>query len=155
YDAPINTTPIEEVAATGWGEEFSDDEVTREEFSDDEVTPGKVTILNEVEEESDWDDDLVIHERHAQNQQDFLDEYLPQWDDHLATQKQQSELEWENPFAAKCGEYHTILHLSKEEEKDDDLPYPKFQKFEQMAAQIIKKHEEHVSDIQMGVYNNQ
>nr|GFD63058.1 hypothetical protein [Tanacetum cinerariifolium] len=48
---PINTTPIDEIAATGWGEEFSDDEVTREEFpddevtreefSDDEVTPGK------------------------------------------------------------------------------------------------------------------
>nr|GFC24571.1 hypothetical protein [Tanacetum cinerariifolium] len=38
YDAPINTTPIDEIAATGWGEEFSDDEVTREEFSDDEVT---------------------------------------------------------------------------------------------------------------------
>nr|GEZ85112.1 RNA-directed DNA polymerase [Tanacetum cinerariifolium] len=47
YDAPLNTTPIEEVAATGRGEEFSDDEVTL----------GKVTILNEVEEESDWDDD--------------------------------------------------------------------------------------------------
>nr|GFB93263.1 hypothetical protein MA16_Dca018881 [Tanacetum cinerariifolium] len=120
-----------------------------------EVTPGKVTILNEVEEESDWDDDLVIQERHAQNQQDFLDEYLPQWDDQLATQKQQSELEWENPFtakrelewenpfAAKRGEDHTILHLSKEE-KDDGLPYPKFRKFEQVAAQIIKKHEEHV-----------
>nr|GFD63734.1 hypothetical protein [Tanacetum cinerariifolium] len=52
-------TPIDEIAATGWGEEFSDDEVTREEFLDDEVTPGKVTILNEAEEESDWDDDLV------------------------------------------------------------------------------------------------
>nr|GFA41939.1 hypothetical protein [Tanacetum cinerariifolium] len=37
YDAPINTTPIDEIAATGWGEEFSDDEVNREEFSDDEV----------------------------------------------------------------------------------------------------------------------
>nr|GFD41764.1 hypothetical protein [Tanacetum cinerariifolium] len=114
-----------------------------------EVTPGKVTILNEAEEESDWDDDersgennLVIQERHAQNQQDFLDEYLPQWDDHLATQKQKSELEWENPFAAKRGEDHTVLHIS--EEKDDDLPYPKFRKFEQVAAQIIKKHEEHV-----------
>nr|GFC23631.1 hypothetical protein [Tanacetum cinerariifolium] len=122
YDTPIDTTPIEEVTATGWGEEFSDDE----------VTPGKVTILNEVEEESDWDDDersggknLVIQERHAQNQQDFLDKYLPQWDDQLATQKQQSKLEWENPFAAKRGEDHTILRLSKEE-IDDDLPYPKF-----------------------------
>nr|GFB37482.1 hypothetical protein [Tanacetum cinerariifolium] len=121
YDAPINTTPIDEIAATGWGEEFSDDEVTREEFlddevtreefSDDEVTPGKVTILNEVGEESDWDDDLVIKERHAQNQQDFLDEYLPQWDEQLATQKQQLELEWENPFAAKRGEDHTIVCL--------------------------------------------
>nr|GFC27795.1 hypothetical protein Ccrd_010332 [Tanacetum cinerariifolium] len=106
----------EEVTATGWGEEFSDDEVTqeefsddevtreefsddeatqeefsddevtREEFSDDEVTSGKVTILNEAEEESDWDDDersgeknLAIQERHAQNQQDFLDKYLPEW----------------------------------------------------------------------------
>nr|GFA45615.1 hypothetical protein [Tanacetum cinerariifolium] len=141
YDAPINTTPIEEIAATGWGEEFLNDE----------VTPGKVTIMNEAEEESDWDDDersggkdLVIQERHAQNQQDFLDKYLPQWEDHFATQKQESELEWENPFVAKRGEDHTILHLSKEEENDDDLPYPNFRKFEQVAAQIIKKHEEHV-----------
>ncbi|GKB44892.1 hypothetical protein Tco_0889834 [Tanacetum coccineum] len=35
-----------------------------------------------------------------------------------------------------------LLHLSKEEE-DDDLPYPKFQNFKQVAAQIIKKHVEH------------
>nr|GEX97499.1 reverse transcriptase domain-containing protein [Tanacetum cinerariifolium] len=94
YDAPLNTTPIEEVAATGWGEEFSNDE----------VTPGNVTILNEVEEE---------------------------------------KLEWENPFTAKRGEDHTVLYISKNEEKDDDLPYPKFRKFQQLAAQIIKKHEEH------------
>ncbi|GJU81717.1 hypothetical protein Tco_1284082 [Tanacetum coccineum] len=69
------------------------------------VTPGKVTIL---EERSDWDDDersggkvLVIQERLAQNQQEFLDEYLPQWDENLAIQKRESESEWENPFAAK------------------------------------------------------
>ncbi|GJY36977.1 hypothetical protein Tco_0422355 [Tanacetum coccineum] len=138
YDAPPDTTPIEEIAATGWGDEFSDDK----------VTPGKVTIL---EERSDWDDDersggkvLVIKERLAQNQQEFLDEYLPQWDEHLAIQKQKSELEWENPFAAKRGENHTILHLSKEEkEEDDDLPYPKFRNIKNVAAQIIKKHEEH------------
>nr|GFB34138.1 hypothetical protein Ccrd_010332 [Tanacetum cinerariifolium] len=107
YDAPLNTIPIEEVAATGWGEEFSDDE----------VTPEKVTILNEVDEESDWDDDLVIQERHAQNQQDFLDKYLPQWNDLLATQKQKSELEWPDHqfgypqgrsklFSGRYGEYH-------------------------------------------------
>ncbi|GJX81723.1 hypothetical protein Tco_0331204 [Tanacetum coccineum] len=137
YDAPPDTTPIEEVAATGWGDEFSDNE----------VTPGKVTIL---EERSDWDDDersggkvLVIQERLAQNQQEFLDEYLPQWDEQLAIQKQELESEWENPFAAKHGENHTILHLSKEENDDDDLPYPKFRNFKQVAAQIIKKHEEH------------
>nr|GFC78830.1 hypothetical protein [Tanacetum cinerariifolium] len=60
------------------------DFLDKEEFSDDEVTLGKVTILNEAEEESDWDDDersggknLAIQERHAQNQQDFLDKYLP------------------------------------------------------------------------------
>nr|GFA24011.1 hypothetical protein AMTR_s00071p00160560 [Tanacetum cinerariifolium] len=123
---------------TGWGEEFSNDE----------VTPGRVTILNKAEEESNWDDDersggktLVIQEKLAQNQQDFLDEYLPQWDDKLATQKQRSELKWENPFAAKRGEDHTVLHSLKE--KDDDLPYPKFRNFEQLAAQIVKKHEEH------------
>ncbi|GJR13840.1 Orf y [Tanacetum coccineum] len=81
-------------------------------------------------------------ERLAQNQQEFLDEYLPQWDEHLAIQKQELESEWENPFAAKRGENHTILHLSKEEE-NDDLPYPKFRNFKQVAAQIIKKHEEH------------
>ncbi|GJV77539.1 hypothetical protein Tco_1509123 [Tanacetum coccineum] len=146
YDAPPDITPIEEVAATGWGDEFSDDE----------VTPGKVTILEESDwdddERSDWDDDersggeiLVIQERLAQNQQEFLDEYLPQWDEQLAIQKQESGLEWENPFATKRGENHnhTILHLSKEENDDDDLPYPKFRNFKQMAAQIIKKHEEH------------
>ncbi|GJY60654.1 hypothetical protein Tco_0461311 [Tanacetum coccineum] len=139
YDAPPDITPIEEVAATGWGDEFSDDE----------VTPGKVTIL---EERTDWDDDersggkvLVIQERLAQNQQEFLDEYLPQWDENLAIQKKESESKWENPFAAKSGENHnhTILHLSKEENDDDDLPYPKFRNFKQMAAKIIKKHEEH------------
>nr|GEW78284.1 RNA-directed DNA polymerase [Tanacetum cinerariifolium] len=142
YDVPINTTPIEEVVATGWGEEFLDEE----------VTPGKLTILNEAEEESDCDDDersggktLVIQENFAQNQQDFLDEYLPQWDDQLATQKQRSELEWENPFAAKRGEDHTGLYIS--EEKDNDLPYPKFRKFEQLAAHIIKKHKEHAFPI--------
>ncbi|GJR45621.1 hypothetical protein Tco_1313724 [Tanacetum coccineum] len=111
--------------------------------------PGKVTIL---EERTDWDDDersggkvLVIQERLAQNQQEFLDEYLPQWDENLAIQKKESESKWENPFAAKSGENHnhTILHLSKEENDDDDLPYPKFRNFKQMAAKIIKKHEEH------------
>nr|GFC89974.1 hypothetical protein [Tanacetum cinerariifolium] len=45
--------------------------------------------LNGSEERSDWDDDersggknLVIQEKLTQNQQDFLDEYLPQWDDY-------------------------------------------------------------------------
>ncbi|GKG48784.1 hypothetical protein Tco_0512931, partial [Tanacetum coccineum] len=109
-----------------------------DEFSDDKVTPRKVTILEERsdwdDDERDWDDDkrsggkiLVIQEKLAQNQQEFLDEYLPQWDEQLAIQKKESRLEWENPFAAKHGENHTILHLSKEEkEEDDDLPYPKF-----------------------------
>nr|GEV23629.1 hypothetical protein [Tanacetum cinerariifolium] len=131
YDAPLNTTPKEEVASIGRGEEFSDDE----------VTPGKVIILNEAEEESNWDDDersggknLVIQENFAQNQQDFLDEYFPQWNNQLATRKQRSELEWENPFIAKRGEDHTVIHISKNEEKDDDLPYPKFRKFQQLAA---------------------
>ncbi|GKA06771.1 hypothetical protein Tco_0685995, partial [Tanacetum coccineum] len=138
YDAPPDITPIEEVAATGWGDEFLDNEV--------EVTPGKVTIL---EERSDWDDDersggkvLVIQERLEKNQQEFLNEYLPQWDENIAIQKKESESEWENLFAAKRGENHTILHLSKEEE-NDDLPYPRFRNFKQVAAQIIKKHEEH------------
>ncbi|GJW27720.1 hypothetical protein Tco_0044595 [Tanacetum coccineum] len=56
------------MSATSWGDEFSNDEVIL----------GKVTIL---EERSDWDDDersggkvLVIQERLAQNQQEFLDE---------------------------------------------------------------------------------
>ncbi|GKB70129.1 hypothetical protein Tco_0931541, partial [Tanacetum coccineum] len=102
--------------------------------------------------QSDWDDDerssgkiLVIKERLAQNQQVFLDEYLPQWDEHLAIQKHELESEWQNPFASKRGENHTILHLSKEEEKEenDDFPYPKFRNFKQLAAQIIKKHKEH------------
>ncbi|GJZ14578.1 Orf y [Tanacetum coccineum] len=52
-------------------------------------------------------------------------------------------MEWENPFAAKRGENHTVLHLSKNEKKDDDLPYLKFRKFKQLAAQVINKHEEH------------
>ncbi|GJT19074.1 hypothetical protein Tco_0877780 [Tanacetum coccineum] len=90
---------------------------------------------------------LVLQEQFSQNQQDFLDEYLPQWDDQLAIQKHKSEMEWENPFAAKRSENHTLLHLSKNEEKDDDLPYPKFRKFKQLAAQIINKHEEHAFPI--------
>nr|GEZ99090.1 hypothetical protein MA16_Dca005406 [Tanacetum cinerariifolium] len=40
--------------------------------------------------------------------QDFLDEYLSQWDDDLATQKHESELEWENPFAAKREAYSAL-----------------------------------------------
>nr|GEV02810.1 ORFIII-like polyprotein [Tanacetum cinerariifolium] len=87
---------------------------------------------------------LVIQEKLAQNQQYFLDEYLPQWDDHLTTQKQESKIEWKNPFAEKHGEDHTILYLSKEEENNNGLPYPKFQNFKKVAAQIIKQHEEHV-----------
>lgn len=134
YDVPEITTPIEEIAATGWGDEFSDDE----------IAPGKVAIM---EESSDWDDDersggkiLVQREEFSKNQQEFLDEYLPQWNDKFATQK--SESEWENPFAAKHGEDHTILHISKEDD-NDNLPYPKFRNFKQMAEQIANKHEEH------------
>ncbi|GKD40657.1 hypothetical protein Tco_1260864 [Tanacetum coccineum] len=96
------TTLVEEIAATDWGDESSDDE----------NTPGKVTILDES---SNWDDDersggkiLVLREELSQNQQDFLDEYLPQWDDQLATQKQRSESEWENPFTAKRGKGNTF-----------------------------------------------
>ncbi|GKC26561.1 hypothetical protein Tco_1033855 [Tanacetum coccineum] len=109
YDASLGTTPIEEITATSWGDEFSKDE----------VTPGKVTIPNKSEE-SDWDDD----ERSGGK---ILD-------DQLAVQKQESELEWENPFAAKRGENHTILHLSKEEANNDDLPYPKFQNFKKSGS---------------------
>ncbi|GKB01465.1 Orf y [Tanacetum coccineum] len=77
YDTPPDITPIEEVAAT---------EKTKNDWDDDERSGGKV---------------LVIQERLAQNQQEFLDEYLPQWDENLAIQKRESESEWENPFAAK------------------------------------------------------
>ncbi|GJZ59695.1 Orf y [Tanacetum coccineum] len=52
-------------------------------------------------------------------------------------------MKWENPFASNRGEDHTVLHLSKNEEKDDDMPYPNFRKCKQLAAQIINKHEEH------------
>nr|GEX37096.1 reverse transcriptase [Tanacetum cinerariifolium] len=91
-----------EIAATSWGDELSKDEATQ----------GKVTILNESEERSDWDDD-------------------------------ERKLQWKNPFTAKRGKNHTILHISKEEDIDDDnLPYLKFQKFKQVAAQIISNHEE-------------
>nr|GEU52448.1 putative polyprotein [Tanacetum cinerariifolium] len=156
---PDERRSIEEFEGKSWNLKPSEQTIIRvpsrgDEFSDDETTPGRVTILNESEERSNWDDDersggkiLVIQEKLAQNQQDFLEEYIPQWDDQLATQKQRSKLEWENPFAAKRGEDHTVLRLSKNEEKDDDLPYPKFRKFKQLAAQIIKKHEEHAFPI--------
>ncbi|GJX66888.1 hypothetical protein Tco_0302615 [Tanacetum coccineum] len=82
-----------------------DPEIQGDELSDDEITPEKVIILDES---SNWDDDersgtkiLVLREELLQNQQYFLDEYLPQWDDQLTIQKQRSESEWENPFAAK------------------------------------------------------
>ncbi|GJR29802.1 hypothetical protein Tco_1106034 [Tanacetum coccineum] len=47
---------------------------------------------------------LVLQEQFSQNQQDFLDEYLPQWDDQLAIHKQESEKERENPFVVKCAQ---------------------------------------------------
>ncbi|GJZ60385.1 hypothetical protein Tco_0616201 [Tanacetum coccineum] len=92
-----------------------------------EVILGKVTIL---EERSDWDDDersggkvLVIQERLAQNQQEFLAEYLPQWDENLAIQKQESESEWENPFAVKRDTpvEETVFMAIEDDESDDDL----------------------------------
>lgn len=43
------------------------------------------------------------------------------------------------------GEDHTILHLSKED--NDNLAYLKFRNFKQMAAQMVKKHEEHAFPI--------
>lgn len=135
YDVPAAITPVEEIAATGWGDEFLDDE----------IIPGKVMFRDELD---GWNDDerdggriLVLREELSKNQQDFLEEYLPQWDDQLATQKQKSVSEWENPFAAKHDEDHTILHLSKEDD-DDNLPYPKFRNFKQLAAQIINRREE-------------
>ncbi|GKC26650.1 hypothetical protein Tco_1033944, partial [Tanacetum coccineum] len=71
YSVKYNATPIEEIASTGWGDKFSEKE----------ATPGKVTIIDIKE---DWDDDersggkiLVLQEQFSQNQQDFLDEYLP------------------------------------------------------------------------------
>nr|GEV02811.1 retrotransposon protein, putative, Ty3-gypsy subclass [Tanacetum cinerariifolium] len=71
----MNTTPIEEIAATGWGEEFSDDEVTL----------GKVTILNGSEEGSDWDNDertqiIKQHEEHvfpSASQEESTQSYQP------------------------------------------------------------------------------
>ncbi|GJX30291.1 hypothetical protein Tco_0238370 [Tanacetum coccineum] len=82
YDAPPDITPIEEVAATGWGDEFSDDE-------DNEVTPGKVTIL---EERSDWDDDERNDGKYRYNRKGFLEDdessddsiliVDPGWDDY-------------------------------------------------------------------------
>ncbi|GJT32714.1 hypothetical protein Tco_0923133 [Tanacetum coccineum] len=82
---------------------------------------GKVTI---PDQKDDWDDDergggkiLVLQEQFSQNQQDFLDEYLPQWDDQLAIQKHKLEMEWENPFVAKHVEDYTVLHLSKMKRK--------------------------------------
>ncbi|GKB71344.1 hypothetical protein Tco_0932756, partial [Tanacetum coccineum] len=134
YDAPPDTTLIEEIAATGFYNSVylnSQSSFVIRCFCKTNCWCFKIFGGGKV---------LVIQERLAQNQQEFLDEYLPQWDEQLAIQKQ--ELEWENPFAAKRGENHTILHLSKEEE-NDDLPYPKFRNFKQVAAQIIKKHEEH------------
>ncbi|GJR29805.1 hypothetical protein Tco_1106037 [Tanacetum coccineum] len=66
YDAPTNTTPIEEIAATGWGDKFSDNEATL----------GKVTIIDEKEE---WDDDersrgkiLVLQEQFYKTNKTFL-----------------------------------------------------------------------------------
>ena len=62
FAAPEATTSLEEVAAPGWGDEFSDDE----------ITPGKVAIMDES---SDWDDDersggkiLVLREEFSKNQ---------------------------------------------------------------------------------------
>ncbi|GJU74424.1 hypothetical protein Tco_1265829 [Tanacetum coccineum] len=52
YDAPINITPIEEIAATGWGDEFSDNEVTlrRVTIIDKKNKTGMMMMMKEAEE---------------------------------------------------------------------------------------------------------
>nr|GEV01958.1 RNA-directed DNA polymerase [Tanacetum cinerariifolium] len=47
------------------------------------------------------------------------------------------------PIHSEAWQVPYRVHLSKTEEKDDDLPYPKFKKYKQLAAQIINKHKEH------------
>ncbi|GJR45118.1 hypothetical protein Tco_1313221 [Tanacetum coccineum] len=83
-----------------------------------------------LEKISDWDDDersgrkiLVIQEKIAQNQQEFLDKYLPQWDEQLANKKKESGIEWENPFRKQSrGDNHTNLHLLMKK-KEEDMIY--------------------------------
>nr|GEX50301.1 TPA: orf y [Tanacetum cinerariifolium] len=81
---------------------------------------------------------LVIQEKLAQNQQDFLDEYLPQWDDQLATRKQRSKLEWENPFAAKREDFRQLAI------KSGKLYFPSTTKklFTKLPPSLSKKIEE-------------
>ncbi|GKF80632.1 hypothetical protein Tco_0239234, partial [Tanacetum coccineum] len=50
---------------------------------------------------------------------------------------------WARVIKAIHGMDGSIGDIRIENDDDDDLPYPKFRKFKQMAAQIIKKHEEH------------
>ncbi|GKA22429.1 hypothetical protein Tco_0708391 [Tanacetum coccineum] len=47
YDAPINTTPIEEIAATGWGDEKVTIFDEKKDWDDDKRSGGKILVLQE------------------------------------------------------------------------------------------------------------
>ncbi|GJX02765.1 Orf y [Tanacetum coccineum] len=114
YDAPTNTTPIEEIAATGWGDEFSDKE----------ATPGKVTIIDKKE---DWMMMKEVEERflsyknnfHKTNKTFLMNTY----------HNGMTNLLFKSKNHKSNGKTHSQQSV--------------FRKFKQLAAQIINKHEEH------------
>ncbi|GJT98061.1 hypothetical protein Tco_1093579, partial [Tanacetum coccineum] len=110
YDAPQDTTLIEEIATTGWGDEFSDNE----------VTPGKVTILEErmigMNDETIVQKGFLSYKKdlHKISKNFLMNTYHNGMNisRHKEDQKQELESEWENPFVAKRGENHTNFFTS-------------------------------------------
>ncbi|GKB23587.1 hypothetical protein Tco_0862988 [Tanacetum coccineum] len=132
---PGRRRSVEELEGMSWNLKPAEQTSVHVPSRDYYVKHDAPTTIAQVEEitETGWGDEFSD------------DENTPGKDpyDQLPFQKQKSESEWENPFAAKHGEHHTILHLLKNDDEDDNnLPYPKFQNFKQLAAKIISKHEE-------------
>ncbi|GJW67855.1 hypothetical protein Tco_0122279 [Tanacetum coccineum] len=124
YDIMQPTSPIEEVAATGWGDEFEDDE---------NHNPTTKIIVPEQDDETDSSE--------------------PEWENPFATKSDKGHDEEEElPYPKFKREVEKILaneicfHLDKEEE----LPYPKFKR---EVERIMASEVAYPTESSTSVYN--
>ncbi|GJY49036.1 Orf y, partial [Tanacetum coccineum] len=124
YDIMQPTSPIEEVAATGWGDEFEDDE---------NHNPTTKIIVPEQDDETDSSE--------------------PEWENPFATKRGEGhDKEEELPYPKFKREVEKILanescfHL----DEDEELPYPKFKR---EVERIMANEVAYPTESSTSVYN--